>query len=102
MGTISNIKEAVEWLSYTYLFIRMRLNHIAYGIEYETEITDPNLEHKRKELIHTAAMNLDKAKMIRYNTTTGDLNATGIKAYIIQILKPSQKRTTYDMAIHFK
>lgn len=77
LGTISNIEEAVQWLSYTYLFVRMRLNHHVYGIDYETVADDPMLEHKRKELIHNAAMRLDKAKMIRYNTATGDLNATG-------------------------
>lgn len=26
LGTVTNINEAVEWLSYTYLFVRMRLN----------------------------------------------------------------------------
>lgn len=78
MGTISNVEEAVQWLSYTYLFVRMRLNHLAYGIEYQTVAEDPNLDRKRKELIHAAAMGLDKARMIRYNTSTGDLNATGM------------------------
>ncbi|KAJ8682588.1 hypothetical protein QAD02_018380 [Eretmocerus hayati] len=78
LGTISNVEEAVEWLSYTYLFVRMRLNHLAYGIDYQTIVEDPNLEKKRKNLIHTSAMALDKARMIRYNTTTGDLNATDL------------------------
>lgn len=78
LGTISNVDEAVQWLSYTYLFVRMRLNHLAYGIEYQTLVDDPNLEKKRRELIHTAAMNLDKAMMIRYYTNTGDLSATGM------------------------
>lgn len=83
MGTISNVEEAVEWLSYTYLFVRMRLNHHVYGIDYQIVADDPMLERKRKELIHNAAMSLDKAKMIRYNEATGDLNATGL---IIQVL----------------
>lgn len=26
LGTVTNIDEAVEWLSYTYLFVRMRIN----------------------------------------------------------------------------
>lgn len=37
---------------------------------------DPSLETKRRQLIHTAAMALDKAKMVRYNERTGDLNIT--------------------------
>lgn len=34
LGTVSNVEEAVHWLSYTYLHIRMRANPIAYGINY--------------------------------------------------------------------
>ncbi|XP_023246702.1 activating signal cointegrator 1 complex subunit 3 [Copidosoma floridanum] len=78
LGTVSNVEEAVQWLSYTYLFVRMRLNYLAYGIEYQTILDDPNLEKKRREFIHNTAMALDKAKMIRYNTATGDLNATDL------------------------
>lgn len=78
LGTISNVEEAVEWLSYTYLFVRMKLNFLEYGIPYQTIMDDPNLEQKRKELIDTAAKALDKAKMIRYNMQTGDLNTTDL------------------------
>ena len=31
-GTVSNLKEAVNWLSYTYLFIRMKQNPELYGV----------------------------------------------------------------------
>lgn len=34
LGTVSNVDEAVQWLSYTYLFIRMRANHLVYGIPH--------------------------------------------------------------------
>ncbi|XP_044008422.1 activating signal cointegrator 1 complex subunit 3, partial [Aphidius gifuensis] len=78
LGTISNIREAVEWLSYTYLYVRMRLNPIVYGLLYEDVIRDQNLDEKRKSLIHSSAINLDKAKMIRYNSRTGDLHSTDL------------------------
>ncbi|XP_015183023.1 PREDICTED: activating signal cointegrator 1 complex subunit 3 isoform X2 [Polistes dominula] len=78
LGTISNVEEAVEWLSYTYLFVRMKLNYLQYGIQYATIADDPNLEQKRKELIDAAAKALDKAKMIRYNIRTGDVNTTDL------------------------
>jgi hypothetical protein len=32
IGTISNIKDAVNWLLYTYLYIRMRRNPELYGV----------------------------------------------------------------------
>lgn len=78
LGTISNIDEAIEWLSYTYLFVRMRINPQVYGMNYTDVQDDYTLERKRRELIICAAINLDKAKMVRYNQRTGDLNVTDL------------------------
>ncbi|XP_039288255.1 activating signal cointegrator 1 complex subunit 3 isoform X1 [Nilaparvata lugens] len=78
LGTVSTVDEAVEWLSYTYLFIRMRLNPHVYGMLPHEVMEEPLLERKRRELINTAATALDKAKMIRYNKRTGDLSATDL------------------------
>jgi replicative superfamily II helicase len=33
LGTISNVKEAVNWLAYTYLYVRMLRNPSLYGID---------------------------------------------------------------------
>ena len=65
LGTVTNLREAVEWLSYTYLFVRMRRNPMEYGIRYEDVMKDRNLVVEREKLIRVAAMALDKAKMIR-------------------------------------
>lgn len=35
LGTVTNVKEACAWLGYTYLFIRMRLNPLTYGIGWD-------------------------------------------------------------------
>lgn len=78
LGTICNIDEAIEWLSYTYLFVRMRINPQVYGCSYTDVQDDPSLERKRRELITCAARNLDKAQMIRFNERTGDLNVTDL------------------------
>lgn len=78
LGTICNINEAIEWLSYTYLFVRMRINPQVYGYSYQDVMDDPMLERKRRELITASARNLDKAKMIRFNERTGDLNVTDL------------------------
>ena len=78
LGTINNIDEAVEWLSYTYLYVRMRLNPLAYGIPHNTREMDPDLEEHRRKLIITAAKDLDKAKMIRYVEKTGTFHATDL------------------------
>lgn len=78
LGTISNVQEAIEWLSYTYLFVRMRINPQVYGLNYGDVEEDPSLTLKRRQYIHDAAMALDKAKMIRYNERTEDLNITDL------------------------
>lgn len=38
LGTVTNVKEACAWLGYTYLFIRMKMNPLAYGIGWD-EVT---------------------------------------------------------------
>ena len=41
------MKEASLWLSYTYLYVRMLRNPLAYGIGWEDLTTDPRLDAKR-------------------------------------------------------
>ena len=46
-GTVQNVKDAVHWLGYTYLYIRMiRAPHL-YGIAKEDMVEDPYLEKRR-------------------------------------------------------
>ena len=35
LGTVTNVEEAVQWLSYSYLFIRMKSNPLVYGIPHD-------------------------------------------------------------------
>ena len=37
LGTVTNLEEAVKWLSYTYLFVRMKCNPLVYGIPYKAK-----------------------------------------------------------------
>ncbi|KAL6287572.1 hypothetical protein ACE6H2_011962 [Prunus campanulata] len=67
LGTVTNVKEACEWLGYTYLFIRMRLNPLVYGIGWDEVVADPSLSLKQRALIADAARALDKAKMMRFD-----------------------------------
>ena len=34
LGTVSSINDAVQWLGYTYLFVRIKKNPIAYGATF--------------------------------------------------------------------
>jgi replicative superfamily II helicase len=73
LGTVTNIDEAVTWLSYTYLYIRMKKNPMVYGITYEELINDPLLGQRRRELVVKAAQTLQRNQMIIYDETTGYL-----------------------------
>ena len=35
LGTVTNVGEAVQWLSYSYLYVRMRKNPLVYGMKYQ-------------------------------------------------------------------
>ena len=36
LGTVTNVEEAVKWLSYTYLFVRLQCNPLVYGVPYKS------------------------------------------------------------------
>lgn len=56
----------------------MRINPHVYGIEYTELQKDPTLEARRRALIMSASMSLDKAKMMRFNQRTMDMNITDL------------------------
>ena len=58
LGTVTNIAEAVQWVSYSYLYVRMRKNPLVYGMKYQDIKDDPLLETKRTEIIREAARRL--------------------------------------------
>ncbi|KAG8652394.1 hypothetical protein MANES_06G085400v8 [Manihot esculenta] len=76
LGTVTNVKEACAWLGYTYLFIRMRQNPLAYGIGWDEVIADPSLSLKQRSFITDAARALDKAKMMRFDEKSGNFYCT--------------------------
>ena len=55
LGTVSNVKEAMAWLSYSYLHVRLQRNPLAYGITMEQMAADPSLEGHRRMLVERAA-----------------------------------------------
>lgn len=78
LGTVTNMKEASMWLGYTYLFVRMSSNPLAYGMTWEEVVMDPNLTARRKTLIADAGRALDKAKMLRFDEKNGNLYVTDL------------------------
>ncbi|WWC91889.1 uncharacterized protein L201_006838 [Kwoniella dendrophila CBS 6074] len=87
LGTIANVSEAIQWLGYTYLFVRMRKEPFIYGMPHDVTKDDPQLGNKRNELISQAARLLQAAKMIRYDEISNtfgisDLGRIAAKYYL--------------------
>ncbi|KAJ9458179.1 putative U5 small nuclear ribonucleoprotein 200 kDa helicase [Diplonema papillatum] len=78
MGSVQNTREASQWLKYTYLYVRMRANPSLYGISDEEIQDDRKLEQRRADLIHTAALQLDRASLVKYDRKSGLLEATDL------------------------
>ncbi|KAL3076890.1 hypothetical protein niasHT_039670 [Heterodera trifolii] len=73
LGTVTNVVEAMEWLTYTYLHVRMCKAPALYGIVADEN--DKLLEKPRADLIHTACLLLDKGNLIKYDRKTGLIQA---------------------------
>ncbi|PBP27364.1 Sec63 Brl domain-containing protein [Diplocarpon rosae] len=75
LGNVRSRDEGVEWLGYTYLFVRMLRSPGLYsvGADYEE---DNALEQKRVDLIHSAAVVLEKSNLVKYDKKTGKLQPT--------------------------
>ncbi|NXM23219.1 U520 helicase, partial [Ploceus nigricollis] len=76
LGNVQNAKDAVNWLGYTYLYIRMLRSPSLYGIAHEDLKADPLLEQRRLDLVHTAALMLDKNNLVKYDKKTGNFQVT--------------------------
>lgn len=76
LGTIQNIKDAVRWLGYTYLYIRMLRQPTLYGITFDQKKEDPLLEQHRADLVHTAALHLDRSGLVKYDRKSGHFQVT--------------------------
>eukprot|EP00850_Spirogloea_muscicola_P009705 SM000055S18239 [mRNA] locus=s55:210526:220744:+ [translate_table: standard] len=78
LGTVQDAKEACRWLAYTYLFVRMLQNPTLYGVTQEERDRDPLLENRRADLIHSAAIQLDKNNLVKYDRKSGYFQVTDL------------------------
>lgn len=67
LGTVTNVDEGVKWLGFTYMFVRMRQNPFAYGIDWKELAEDPQLVERRTQLIISAARRLHLLQMIIFD-----------------------------------
>lgn len=75
LGTISSRKDAVDWLGYTYLYVRMLKSPRDYrvGGDYSKDLT---LLAKRQDLAHSALVVLHQNNLVRYDPQSGAVKTT--------------------------
>ena len=78
VGTVTNVKEAVAWLGYTYLHVRMTKNPLAYGVPWEEVAADPELLSRRRALVTDAARELERSRMARFDERSGNMYVTDL------------------------
>nr|MBE5726294.1 lethal (3) 72Ab [Cucujiformia] len=99
LGTIQNMKDAVTWLGYSYLYIRMLRQPTLYGISHDHLKQDQLLEQHRADLIHTAATQLDKCGLVKYDRKTGQFQATEIGRIASHYYCTNETMQTYNQLL---
>ncbi|KII72332.1 Activating signal cointegrator 1 complex subunit 3 [Thelohanellus kitauei] len=78
LGTVSNVAEAIDWLSYTFMHVRMIKNPLVYGLTQKELDSDINLTKYRRGLVLQTAKVLEKSKMVRFNPSTEYFDSTSL------------------------
>lgn len=77
LGMVKSVDEAVNWLGYTFMFVRMIQEPHLYGVDLDSdEGKDSKLVLFRKRLIHSAATGLERANLIKYDRRNGNIHST--------------------------
>jgi activating signal cointegrator complex subunit 3 len=78
LGTVTNLREAEVWLTYTYLYVRLLRNPTAYGVALEDIQNDPSLVLHRRTLLLNAAKELMQCRMIKFDFQSGQFFGTDV------------------------
>lgn len=98
LGNVRTRDEGVEWLGYSYLFVRMLRSPALYqvGADYDD---DDALEQKRVDLVHSAAVVLEKASLVKYDKKTGRFQSTDLGRIASHYYITHNSMLTYNMHI---
>ncbi|XP_017305178.1 putative U5 small nuclear ribonucleoprotein 200 kDa helicase [Diaphorina citri] len=99
LGTVQNLKDAVTWLGYTYLYIRMLRAPNLYGISHDALKEDPLLECHRADLIHTAALHLERSGLIKYDRKSGHMQVTELGRIASHYYCTHETMATYNQLL---
>lgn len=96
LGTIRNRDEAVAWLGYTYLYVRMLRSPALYSVTADYAEDDPYLEQKRADIIHSAALILEKCGLLRYDRKTGTFTSNDLGKIASHYYVTYRSMSTYN------
>jgi pre-mRNA-splicing helicase BRR2 len=98
LGTVRTRDEAVDWLGYTYLFVRMLRSPGLYsvGVDYAE---DEALEQKRVDLVHAAAVVLERCNLAKYDKKSGHLQSTELGRIASHYYISHNSMATYNLHI---
>ncbi|PFH35874.1 putative activating signal cointegrator 1 complex subunit 3 family 1 ASCC3L1 [Besnoitia besnoiti] len=78
LGSVRSREDAVNWLGYTYLYVRMLKNPALYGVPADEVERDKLLEQYCVNLIDSALKILDKHFLIKYDRRIGAIQVTAM------------------------
>lgn len=99
LGTVQHLQDAVNWLGYTYLYIRMLRNPTLYGVSHDAIKADPLLEQHRADLLHTAACCLERSGLIKYERKTGHFQVTDLGRIASHYYLTHETMLTYNQLL---
>ncbi|ENN76138.1 hypothetical protein YQE_07311, partial [Dendroctonus ponderosae] len=76
LGTVSNLREAMEWLTNTFLYCRIRRNPLVYGLTFKEVFDGLQFNRFLQTQIDNAAATLEKSQLIRFDPSLGELRPT--------------------------
>jgi len=95
-GSVQNVAEAVEWLGYTYLYVRMLRNPALYGIPVAEVERDQVLRQRRADLVHSAALLLEKSQLVKYDRRSGIFQGTPLGRVAAHYYITHESMATYN------
>lgn len=78
IGTVTNITEAIQWLKFTYFWIRLKRNPRHYGVDMKTlaSADSGGFNAYMIQLVSQASARLNNYKLVKYFENTSQLSTT--------------------------
>ena len=95
LGNVRTLDEAIDWCTYTYLYVRMTKNPELYQPHVDDEGNDAAVAEKLKILVHSAAVLLERSGLISYEHRSGRMQGTELGRITSHYYLSHQSIATY-------